>query len=299
MVTPVGRLAPTPSGDLHLGNVTAFTAAFLSVRAAGGRLLLRVEDVDLGRARPEVEARQRADLRWLGLDWDEETTRQSERRYDDALARLPSYRCVCTRAARAGGAYPGTCRDAGHVEGAVRFRVPDGRVEFIDRRLGRVEVDPAVTGDPVLVRRDGLVGYPLAVVADDARDGVTEVVRGADLLDATAAQIRLWEALGAAPPTYLHTPLILGADGRKLSKSHGSLHVGALRDAGWTPRDVLRPVFGWLGLDVDDLADAVGGFRPDRGPAGPITVPFGDGPAPPARDGLRWTVTPPRPPTGR
>jgi len=273
-----GRLAPTPSGRLHLGNVCAFAAAWLSVRAAGGRLLLRIEDVDVARARPEVEDAIRHDLTWLGLTWDGETPRQSHRTYDAVLARLASsvYRCACTRAqvAAAGGCYPGTCRDRGLTAGAVRFRLPPGPVTVSDRRWGCREVDPTQFGDPVLVRRDGLVAYNLAVVADDIVDGVTEVVRGSDLLEFTAVQMRLYEALGAPPPTWLHAPLVLGADGRKLSKSHGAAHVGAMRDAGAGPADVWRIVWPWLGLPADvSLAEAVALWRPDGGPLGPVTAP--------------------------
>jgi glutamyl/glutaminyl-tRNA synthetase len=271
----VGRLAPTPSGHLHLGNVCAFGAAWLSARAAGGRVLLRIEDVDTSRARHDVEDGIRHDLTWLGLDWDEETPPQSQRRYDDALARLAPhlYYCQCTRAqlSAAGGRYAGTCRHRALATGAVRFALPPGPVAFVDRRWGQRVVDPTTFGDPVLVRRDGLVAYNLAVVADDIADGVTEVVRGSDLLDFTAVQVRLYEALGPPAPSWLHAPLVLGADGRKLSKSHGSAHIGAMRDAGCTPRDVWQIVLPWLGLaDCSSPHEAVARWRPDAGPLGPV-----------------------------
>lgn len=271
----VGRLAPTPSGHLHLGNVCAFGVAWLSARAAGGRLLLRIEDIDTGRARRDVEDGIRHDLTWLGLGWDDETPRQSSRRYDAALAQLAPhvYRCRCTRAqlAAAGGRYPGTCRSRGLTSGAIRLALPPGPVRFVDRRWGERVVDPTTFGDPVLVRRDGLVAYNLAVVADDIADRVTEVVRGSDLLDFTAVQIRLYEALGRQPPSWLHAPLVLGADGHKLSKSHGSAHVGAMRDAGCTPRHVWAMVLPWLGLpDCMSLDEAVARWRPDAGPLGPV-----------------------------
>jgi glutamyl/glutaminyl-tRNA synthetase len=273
---PTGRLAPTPSGHLHLGNVCAFGAAWLSIRASGGRLLLRLEDVDLGRARPEVVDGIRLDLRWLGLDWDEEVPPQSHRDYERWLEVLggATYRCVCSRAQvrAAGGVYPGTCREAGHADGAVRFRLPPGEVDVVDRRFGHRHVDPGAFGDPVLRRRDGVFAYNLAVVADDLLDGVTEVVRGADLLDYTAVQVRLWEALGGTPPTWMHAPLILGPDGRKLSKSHGSTEVRALREAGWSPTDVWRTVLPWLGLKHAHVHDAVGAFRADVGPRGPVAL---------------------------
>lgn len=277
-MTIVGRLAPTPSGLLHLGNVCAFAGAWLSARADGGRLLLRIEDVDRARARPDVEQSLRDDLDWLGLTWDLETARQSVRDYAPALARLAPrlYRCQCTRAMRAAPVPPGAgcqgrCAEKGYAEGAIRFRLDPGPMSFVDRRWGPQQADPRAFGDPILVRRDGLVSYNLAVVADDIGDGVNDVVRGSDLLEYTAVQMQLWEALGASPPRWLHTPLILGRDGKKLSKSHGSAHVGAMRDDGATPADVWRIVLPWLGLDgAASLADALPCWEPTRGPRGPI-----------------------------
>jgi len=276
----VGRLAPTPSGLLHLGNVCAFAGAWLSSRADRGRLLLRIEDVDRERARPHVEQAVRDDLAWLGLTWDDETRRQSSRDYTPALTRLADrvYRCRCSRAVRA-GALPagagcqGHCDGRGYTTGAVRFRLAPGPVAFVDRRWGTRQADPREFGDPILVRRDGLVSYNLAVVADDIDDGVNDVVRGSDLLEYTAVQLQLWDALGAAPPRWLHTPLVLGADGRKLSKSHGSAHVGAMRDAGATPADVWRIVLPWLGVEgAVSLEEAVTRWAPSAGPLGPITA---------------------------
>jgi len=271
----VGRLAPTPSGRLHLGNVCAFAAAWLSVRAQHGRLLLRIEDVDRARANGEVEASLRADLQWLGLEWDAETPRQSARDYAPVLAALAdrTYYCACTRAEiqEGGGVYPGRCRARGLRDGAIRFHLPDAQIAVHDRARGLHLVDLATMGDPVLRRRDGLYAYNLAVVADDRSDGVTEVVRGEDLLDQTAVQLCLWEALGAEPPTWLHTPLIVGPDGRKLSKSHGDVHVGELREAGWTPADIWRQVLPWLGLEpVPRIDQAIPAFRATSVRRGPI-----------------------------
>lgn len=261
MVT--GRLAPTPSGELHLGNALAFGAAWLSARQLGGRLLLRMEDLDRGRARVAVADGQRRDLEWLGLGWDEEVTPQSQRTYP--LDGIPTYRCTCNRAQRLARAC--RCRDAGRTEGVWRFRTPVGAVEFTDRARGTCRVEPE--DDPVLVRADGEAAYPLAVVLDDTRDGVTEVVRGGDLLEATAVQIRLYEAIGRLPPTWLHVPLLLGEDGKKLSKSHGSTSIAALRTAGWSPARVwetLAPALGMSeGLDPR-------GFVAGRVPAGPFRV---------------------------
>lgn len=284
----VGRLAPTPSGHLHLGNLTAFFAAWLSVRHAGGRLLLRVEDLDGARADSEVATGQRDDLRWLGLGWDEETAPQSSRRYDEALRTLAAhtYRCTCTRAQLREHSGPCPCRDAGHTEGAVRLRLPDEVVRFTDLRFGRQAVTLPPLGDPVLARRDGVVGYTLAVVVDDGRDGVTDVVRGADLLEHTAVQIHLRDLLKLPQPRWTHAPLILGPDGRKLSKSHGSLEIRALRAAGWSPAHVRAVVLPWLGLHPSLPPDeAAARWDPAAGPRGPITVEaaLSTGAAPPPR----------------
>lgn len=259
-----GRLAPTPSGELHLGNALAFGAAWLSARGAGGRVLLRVEDLDRGRSREEVARGQREDLRWLGLEWDEEVTPQSRRAYP--LDGLDVYRCDCPRARRLARAC--TCREHPAATGAWRFRVPPGAVSFADRALGPQRIVPE--DDPIVTRADGEAAYPLAVVLDDARDGVTEVVRGGDLLDATAVQVRLYEALGLGPPTWLHVPVLLGPDGKKLSKSHGSTSIRALRAEGWTPDRVWATLLPVLGVAPGPLRDAV--LDPARVPAGPRFV---------------------------
>lgn len=293
----VGRLAPTPSGRLHLGNACAFAAAWLSTRRQHGELLLRVEDVDTTRARADIEAALRDDMIWLGLDWDREVTPQSARDYGWALEALRqhTYFCECTRAQiRAnGGRHPElTCRERRSTQGAVRYALPQGEVTFTDRRWGRRSLEPGEFGDPVLRRRDGVCAYTLAVVADDIVDGVTEVVRGADLLDYSAVQSLLWRALGATPPTWLHAPLLLGGDGRKLSKSHGSLHIGALRDAGWTPAHVWALLLPMLGFDqgADALtAEAAATFDPARGPRGPIELALEPGArCPTPREGIAW-----------
>jgi glutamyl/glutaminyl-tRNA synthetase len=262
----VGRLAPTPSGRLHLGNALAFGAAWLSARAAGGRLLLRVEDLDRGRARDTVAQSQRDDLVWLGLDWDAEVAPQSARTYE--TGRIPTYRCDCPRRDRLAGGC--ACRNAGATRGTWRFATPPGEVAFVDRARGPQRFAPEE--DPILVRENGEAAYPLAVVVDDARDGVTEVVRGADLLPATATQLRLHEALGLRPPTYLHTPILLGPDGRKLSKSHRATELAALRAAGWTRPRVWALLLPLLGLAPASLAEAARAFDPTRVPAGPFTV---------------------------
>jgi len=274
ILKPVGRLAPTPSGQLHLGNAVAFAACWLSARQSGGRVLLRIEDVDRGRARDAVAAAQREDLLWMGCTWDIETPRQGLRDYAPWLARLSdrTYWCTCSRKQlkRTGGQCdcPGLERD----EGSVRFRLEPAPVTFEDRRFGVVRTEPGAFPDPVLRRADGNYTYNLAVVADDIADGVTEVVRGSDLLDYTAVQIQLWRAFGATPPSWLHTPMILGADGRKLSKSHGSIDIRALRKQGWSPEQLWLTVLPWLGLDeIDNLTDAIEPFDPTGGGANEIS----------------------------
>ncbi len=229
----VGRFAPTPSGYLHFGSLVAALASYLDARAAGGRWLLRMEDIDPPR---EVPGAQDAILRTLeayGLHWDGPWVRQSDRHatymaiIEDMLARGLAYACTCSRKQleQSGGRYPGTCRDLGHGrrDAAIRLRVPELTYRFVDRvqgeygqHLGR-EV-----GDFVIRRRDGLFAYQLAVVLDDAWQGITDVVRGADLLDSTPRQLYLQELLGLPQPRYLHVPLIIQPDGHKLGKSYRS-----------------------------------------------------------------------------
>jgi len=253
------------------------------VRQAGGRLRLRIEDIDIGRARGDIADAIRVDLAWLGLTCDDETAPQSQRDYAPALARLAphTYRCGCTRAASrdAGGACVGGCRTRGLGDGAVRFALPHGIETIVDRARGRTDVDLATLPDPVLRRRDGCCTYTLAVVADDIADGVTEVARGADLAEQSAVQAVLWRALGADPPVWLHAPLILGADGKKLSKSHHAAAAGDLRELGWSAADVWRIVLPWLGVTppastIDAAAmlhDALPAFDAARMPRGPFT----------------------------
>jgi len=234
----VGRFAPSPTGPLHFGSLVAAMASYADARAAGGRWLLRIEDVDQPRCSAEAETRIRAQLAAYGFEHDGEVVRQSERTalYASALQTLIStgdlFVCQCTRAQLSSAPrnaehetiYPGTCRELGlqdAVARAVRLRV-DGRssnVSFTDRCHGVVEQDVArEVGEFVLRRADGLFAYQLAVVVDDALQGVTDVVRGADLLGNTARQIVLQQRLGYATPRYLHVPIARNADGEKLSK---------------------------------------------------------------------------------
>ncbi|HEV2149236.1 MAG TPA: tRNA glutamyl-Q(34) synthetase GluQRS, partial [Longimicrobiaceae bacterium] len=270
-----GRFAPSPTGRLHLGNARTALLAWLHARSAGGRFVMRVEDLDRGRVRPGYMEAQLDDLRWLGLDWDEGPDvggphapyLQSERRerFAEALGRLEAaglvYPCYCSRreiaaaasaphgASDEGPRYAGTCRErprgAGEVGGpaALRFRVPEGEVRFRDAVMGEVAFDPAAeTGDFVVRRRDGVAAYQLAVVVDDAAMGITHVVRGADLLSSTARQLLLYRALGLPAPEWLHVPLMLGPDGERLAKRHGAVSLAELRGEGIAPERVV----GWL-----------------------------------------------------
>jgi len=260
MNTPayIGRFAPTPSGYLHFGSLVAALASYLDARAVNGRWLLRMEDLDPPR---EVAGAQAAILKALesyGFEWDGELVRQSERheQYATLVERLLSqglaYACTCSRKQLEGshGIYPGTCRNAGHgfADSAIRLRVPELTYHFIDRVQGdyRQHLGREV-GDFVIRRRDGLFAYQLAVVLDDAWQGVTDIVRGADLLDSTPRQLYLQELLGFSQPRYLHVPLITQPDGHKLGKSYRSpplpadqatpLLIRALRALGQTLPD--------------------------------------------------------------
>ncbi len=273
---PVGRFAPSPTGRLHLGNARTALVSWASVRAGGGRYVMRVEDLDRQRSRPELERRQLEDLRWLGLDWDEGPDvggpngpyRQSERGdfYAAAAARLDTYPCTCTRrelreaaSAPHGGQapYPGTCRDGPtHPErpAALRWRVAEGPpLSFDDLVLGTRSQDVAAEiGDIALRRADRGQGadwaYQLAVVVDDHAMGITEIVRGADLWDSSPRQIALGRALGLPEPRYAHIPLVLGPDGDKLNKRHGAPDLSTLREAGVDPRLVVAALARSLGL---------------------------------------------------
>lgn len=238
----VGRLAPTPSGHLHLGNALAFGAAWILARQTGAELLLRIEDLDRGRSRPEIADAQRRDLEWLGLHWDREVPPQSQRSY--SVAGLPTYLCDCSRKQRLAGACPH--REHPAEQGAVRLAASRAPTEFVDQAFGPQAV--VVESDPVLIRRGGEPGYPLAVVQDDVLDGVTQVVRGADLLEPTAVQVQLYRAMDRPLPSFLHSPLLLGPDGRKLSKSHGASELRSLRERGVEPARIWAFLLPLLGI---------------------------------------------------
>lgn len=272
-----GRFAPSPTGALHLGSARTALVAWLRARSAGGAFVMRVEDLDAPRVVAGAEAAMRADLRWLGLDWDEGPDVggphapyvQSARthRYAYALARLRAsghvYPCTCTRREIAaiasaphgpddeGPRYPGTCRDGPtHPErpASWRFRMPEPAPGFDDALAGPCAPGTLGGGDFVVARGDGTFSYQLAVVVDDLAMGITEVVRGDDLRASVPRQIALAEALGGTPPAWLHVPLVLAADGQRLGKRHGSTSLASLRDAGHTPAAIISRLAETLGL---------------------------------------------------
>lgn len=268
-VTPssyIGRFAPTPSGYLHFGSLIAALASYLDARAADGRWLLRMEDLDPPREMPGAQDAILRALEAYGFEWDAKMVRQSERLdiYNAMIDRLwqdgHAYACDCSRKQLQpfAGLYPGFCRDAGRdVTGAaIRLRVPDRKYAFTDRVQGefRQHLGREV-GDFVIRRRDGLIAYQLAVVLDDAWQGVTDVVRGADLLDSTPRQLYLQELLGLPQPRYLHVPLIIQPDGHKLGKRYRS---PPLQPEEATPL-LLRALRALGQPTASDLADALPG----------------------------------------
>ena len=262
MVT--GRFAPSPSGYMHLGNVSAALLAWLSAKSRGGEIVLRIEDLDPARSRREYAEAIMDDLKWLGLSWDRRAEDQSRRgaAYREALERLDTYPCYCSRdelhAASAPHAsdgriiYAGTCRNLTPDQRrrqakppCLRVRVPDREVAFVDGLQGPCALSlQREWGDFIVRRADGVAAYQLAVVVDDAANGVTEVVRGRDLLSSTPVQIWLYEALGLNAPTFCHTPMLLAPDGRRLSKRDGDCYLRHLRGM-WPPEKVVGLV-AWL-----------------------------------------------------
>ena len=273
MSAPVGRFAPTPSGRMHLGNVFAAMMAWLSVKSRNGHLVLRMEDLDTQRTSAEYAETLRSDLLWLGLTWDLETQPQSQRSdtYDRYFAQLQEkallYPCYCTRSqlhnvnaphlSDGTYVYPGTCRDRAEIptdrKPSWRVKVPDRVWNFRDLGQGEFSQNLATDcGDFVVRRADGCYVYQLAVVVDDGEAGVTEVVRGLDLLGNSPRQMYLQELFGFSHPEYGHVPMLLAPDGRRLSKRDRDLDLGELRkrisaegllgklafSAGLIPRDV-------------------------------------------------------------
>jgi len=292
---PTGRFAPSPTGPLHLGNLRTALLAWLFARSQDAAFLLRIEDLDPERSKHEHEERQLADLRALGIDWDGEPVRQSERArlYAGALARLEAagrvYPCWCTRAeiraaAEAphgelpGGAYPGTCRNLSAAERAERERsgarppalrldARAERVAFEDRLLGHEE---GVVDDLVLRRWDGTHAYNLAVVVDDAEQQIREVVRGDDLLETTPRQLLLARLLGYPEPRHAHVPLVLGPDGARLAKRHGAVTLADRAQLGESSEETLARMAQSLGLatvgEPVTTRELIARFDPDRLP---------------------------------
>lgn len=277
----VGRFAPSPTGALHLGSARTALLAWLVARSApGGRCLLRIDDLDRPRVRAGAEDGQRADLAWLGLDFDPPELRQSARAgaYDAALRTLDArgllYRCVCTRRDLAaisaphgpeGPRYPGTCRPPGPPAplgrldgpGSLRLRLPAGEIAVDDLVAGRFTSDPQAPdrgGDVVVRRADGLHGYHLATVVDDAASDVTVVVRGDDLLASTPRQVAIGRALGVATPAYAHVPLVLDEHGERLAKRRRPAAIADLRAHGLSASRVVGDLARSAGL-VDDATD--------------------------------------------
>ena len=291
-----GRFAPSPSGRLHLGNLACSLLAWLSAKSREGRIVLRIEDLDAARC-PRVYAGQlEEDLLWLGLDWDEGGSRggphgpyyQSEcgEIYTKSYKKLDAmglvYPCFCSRAqlhaasaphtADGNVVYPGTCRDLTPAEiaqksrvkaPAWRIRVPDEEVAFTDLCMGPHRENLLTgCGDFYLRRADGVFAYQLAVVVDDARMGVTEVVRGADLLSSTARQIYLYRLLGLTPPTFAHCPLLLDAGGRRLSKRDGDQSLENLRGR-YTAPEIIGKLAYLYGLQPEPAPCTPESLLPD------------------------------------
>ena len=270
---PIGRLAPSPTGAQHVGNARTYLLAWLSIRSRGGRVILRIEDIDSPRVKPGAAQQAIDDLRWLGLDWDEGpdvggpnapyVQTQRVESYRDALSRLQRdervYPCSCTRSdiessasaphiEHEGPIYPGTCAgravsDAaslGETPFAWRFRTTETPRQFADLVAGNQQaVVKRELGDFVVGKMDGSSAYQLAVVCDDHAMGVTEVLRGDDLLPSAFRQLELFEALGWAPPTFAHVPLVVGPDGRRLAKRHGDTRLATLRQQGVSAEKLL------------------------------------------------------------
>ena len=284
MRKPRGRFAPSPSGRMHLGNAWTALLAWLDIRKTGGTMVLRMEDLDPDRSRPEYASGLIEDLRWLGLDWDEGPDvggpyapyNQSGRTalYQAAFEKLTQsglvYPCFCSRAELRFAAsaphagdretpYSGRCEkmdtgtlsefEAQNRKPAFRLRVHDAAVEFTDETYGlQKQVLQQSCGDFVIRRSDGVFAYQLAVVVDDAAMRIDRILRGADLLDSTPRQIYLWRWLGLQPPAFLHVPLLVGSDGDRLSKRQGSLTIKALRDTGTPAEKIIGHLAVWAGL---------------------------------------------------
>ncbi|WP_370616863.1 tRNA glutamyl-Q(34) synthetase GluQRS [Mumia sp. Pv 4-285] len=283
-----GRYAPSPSGDLHVGNLRTALLAWMFARSSGRGFRMRVEDLD--RVRPGAQEQQLADLAALGIDWDRPVVLQSQRRtvYDDAVSRLVArgltYECFCTRREIADAAsaphgvpghYPGTCRRLTEAQRAERraerpaaLRLAAGVDQFTVRDL----LHGTYTGpvdDLVLVRNDGVPAYNLAVVVDDAEMDVDQVVRGDDLLASAPRQAYLATLLGTVPPHYAHVALAVNGLGKRLAKRDGAVTLGDLRALGWSQADVVAAIADSLGMAARDAAGMLAEFDPAALPRTP------------------------------
>jgi glutamyl-tRNA synthetase len=293
-----GRFAPSPTGELHLGNARTALLAWLWSRKDGGEHLLRIEDIDEPRVRPGMAEQQMAELRWLGLDWDRAPVFQSQRThlYEDALRRLGElvYECFCSRAEIAaasapqgdeGPRYPGTCADLTAAQRAerrrsrapaLRLRVPPGAIAFEDGILGPQSFDTReLVGDFVLRRADGIFAYQLAVVVDDGAMAIGRVLRGADLLPSTARQILLHRLLGQPLPAWAHAPLVTAESSARLSKRDKSLSLSALRTLGKDPRQVVAHLARTSGLEAPGPCtppELLKGFSLTKVPPLPVSI---------------------------
>ncbi len=299
---PKGRLAPSPTGAQHVGNARTYLIAWLSARSRGGEVALRIEDIDSPRVKAGAAEQACEDLRWLGLDWDEGPAVQTERLafYEEALRQLRErelvYPCTCTRAdveraasaphaEHEGPVYPGICAgrraaDADALAGRPycwRCRAAGLAGEFMDAFRGPTRVPAAeLGGDFVVWKSAGTPAYQLAVVVDDAAMGVTEVVRGDDLVPSTPRQLLLYRTLGVTPPAFAHVPLVVGPDGRRLAKRHGDTRLASLRAAGVTAEGLLGLLAwscGWIGrIEPVTARELVPLFRLDTIPRAPLVL---------------------------
>lgn len=306
-----GRFAPTPSGLMHVGNARTALLSWLQIRSAGGQFILRIEDIDKPRSRPHYAEQALSDLRWLGLDWDEgpdiggpfSPYVQSEReeQYEAALEQLlvkdKLYPCFCSRAdlqaiasaphglSAEGPAYPGLCRHltpserverAASKQPSLRFAMPDHPITYVDEAAGPQTFAPGAGSDFVVKRADGIISYQLAVVVDDAAMGITDVLRGYDLLDSTPRQLLLYEALSLTPPRFAHVPLLLGPDGNRLAKRHGAISLASIRERGLPPELVIGVLAYWSGLhdrpEPIAASELITSFDLHQVPKAPIVV---------------------------
>jgi len=298
---PRGRLAPSPTGAQHLGNARTYLIAWLDAKARGGDIVLRIEDIDAGRLKPGAADLIIDDLRWLGLSWDDGPVFQSERLpiYRDALDLLKSrelvYPCVCSRADilnaasaphadREGVTYPGTCShfqvaDAATLTKPFAWRAKfDHAPAFNDRFAGDFTYDASkIGGDFVVWRNDDTPAYQLAVAVDDAAMGVSDVIRGDDLLSSTPKQLWIYDALGLTPPAWMHVPLVVDAAGKRFAKRDGDVQLKTLRAAAGVTAEAVLGLLAWSCGWAEEPSpvsarDLVSSYRPETIPKTPWVV---------------------------